>query len=90
MLNVVDLTEPEKAAYQSGFDAGLRGDCPNSTCPFAFDDPLSLHWSKGWFAGDRETDSEAIAAVMDELTHWRPSAALGAPLTGARGGEGQI
>lgn len=72
-MYLIEGTQAEKSAYEDGFAAGVRGDCPNSTCPHPHHGLLSSVWAKGWFAGDRSRDAGEIAAVIAELGHRRPT-----------------
>ena len=62
-MTQVRLTDAQIEAYEAGWQSGLKGECPNSVCPYGFGHDLQPHWVKGWFDGDRATDREAVAAV---------------------------
>lgn len=57
----------QNSAYQSGYEAGREGLCPNTVCPYDLGDPLIDVWSRGWFDGDRSTDRETIQTIRAEV-----------------------
>jgi|TARA_R110002072_G_C7843102_1_gene525129 ribosome modulation factor len=93
MMELVDVSDREKQAYQAGFQSGLAGECPNTVFP-EFDDPaLGRAWTKGWFDGDRSTDHGWIDLVTAEIRGgYRKTAreAAGPLLVLMEGGKAQI
>lgn len=57
----------QNAAYQAGYEAGVKGLCPNTVCPYDFGDPLENDWVRGWFDGDRSTDRDMIQFIRAEV-----------------------